>query len=52
MEFTTKDGKKMIGVLLNRYQAFEGDMRYILFADGKEYRCVKDGNGNLVEYVA
>lgn len=51
MEFTTKDGKKMIGVMLNMYPAFEGGMRYIFFAEGQEYRCVRDENGNYVEYV-
>lgn len=52
MEFTTRDGKKLVGVLLNMYPAFEGGMRYILFANGVEYRCIKDGDGNLIEYVA
>lgn len=52
MEFTTREGKKLVGVLLNMYPAFEGGMRYILFANGNEYRCIKDQNGNLVEYVA
>ena len=51
MEFTTKDGTKLIGTLVRQYSAFEGGMRYIFSVGNKEYRCVKDELGRYVEYV-
>ena len=50
--FTTKNGVQKEGYIIRQYTAFEGGMRYIFRTDNGEYRCVKDANGNYVEYVA
>lgn len=50
--FTDRNGNKLQGTLVRQYGAFEGGMRYIIDTGTREYRCVKDENGNLVEYVA
>lgn len=50
--FTTKNGVQKEGYLVHQYSAFEGGMRYIFRTDSGEYRCVKDADGNYVEYVA
>ena len=50
--FKTSDGVIMQGKLVRAYKAFEGGMRYILITANGEYRCVKDADGNYVEYVA
>lgn len=52
--FTTRNGEEKFGYLVNFYYAFEGGMRYIFRCedDGRDYRCVKDENGDFKEYVA
>lgn len=46
-----KSGNVIMAQLVRSYGAFEGGMRYIFKApNGAEYRCVKDENGNYVEY--
>lgn len=53
MRFTTKNGEVLEGKLVHQYGAFEGGMRYIFRTEnGREYRCIKDTDGNFVEYVA
>lgn len=51
VEFTTKNGEVLTGKIVHSYGAFEGGMRFIILSNGREYRCVKDSNGNFVEYV-
>lgn len=50
--FKTRKGDILAGRLIHSYSAFEGGMRYIISVEGKEYRCVKDGEGRLIEFVA
>lgn len=52
LQFTTRNGEKMDGVIVHQYYAFEGGMRYIFRTDNGEYRCVRDEDGNFVEFVA
>lgn len=49
---TTRNGENVEGQLIRYYGAFEGGMRYIFRTTKGEYRCVKDENGNYIEYVA
>ena len=51
MLFVTREGNVYDGILIHQYMAFEGGTRYIIRHDGKEYRCVKDDKGNIVEFV-
>lgn len=53
VKFITRDGEYMIGILMDKYVAYEGDMRYIysITCKGRDYICVEK-DGNLVEYVA
>lgn len=58
MIFKTRDGEvkegtlvRQYGVLVRQYGAFKGGMRYIVSVNGKEYRCVKDADGSMVELV-
>ena len=51
MIFKTRSGELKEGTLVRKYGAFEGGMRYIVSVNGKEYRCVKDADGNMVELV-
>lgn len=46
------NGKSVEAQLVRQYRAFEGGMRYIFRNYMGEYRCVKDSDGNYVEYVA
>ena len=48
-QFITKSGEYKTGLLWKQYKAFEGEMRYIIFCDGKEYRCIKNDKGEFVE---
>ena len=42
-----------MGRMVRSYGAFEGGMRYIFQVDnGREYRCIKNSNGEYEEYVA
>ena len=50
--FKTKNGVLKEGVIVRVYDAFEGGKRYIFRTDNGEYRCIKDADGNYVEYVA
>ena len=50
-KFTTKNGEVLQGKLVHQYGAYEGGMRYIFSANGKEYRCVKLITGEFVEYI-
>lgn len=50
VQFTTRDGIEMNGVMMRQYPAFEGGMRYIIVADNREYRCIQV-DGKYVEYV-
>ena len=50
-EFKTKNGEVLQGKIVKIYGAFEGDVRYIFSANGREYRCIKDSDGNYVELV-
>lgn len=52
VKFTTRNGEVLSGVVIRQYSAFEGGMRYIISVNGKNYRCIKDNNGNFIEYVA
>lgn len=39
----TKDNKIVEGVIIHKYKAFEGGMRYIIKTDdNKEIRCIYD----------
>jgi hypothetical protein len=51
---TLKNGTIIEAQFVRAYGAFEGGMRYIFksITDGREYRCVKESNGNYVEYRA
>lgn len=51
MVFRTREGNIHEGKLIRQYGAFEGGTRYIILYNGKEYRCVKDNKGNIVEFV-
>lgn len=51
MIFKTRDGEVKEGTLVRQYGAFEGGMRFIISVNGKDYRCVKDADGNMVELV-
>lgn len=44
VKFITKDGKYGVGMLLRKYLAFEGDMKYIILAEGREIRCHLENN--------
>lgn len=48
-QFITKDGIWKVGLLWTKYKAFEGEMRYIIFCEGEEYRCIKREDGMFVE---
>ena len=48
---TLKNGVVVEGYLVRQYGAFEGGMRYIFKTQNGEVRCVKNENGNYVEYV-
>lgn len=50
-KFTTHNGEVVEGTIVRQYLAYEGGMRYIFSTAKGEYRCVKDSNGNYVEYV-
>lgn len=49
MIFRARNGEIKEGSLVRQYGAFEGGIRYIILCNGKEYRCVKDADGNMVE---
>ena len=52
IQFTNRDGIRLVGRIIREYSAFEGGMRYIFeTADGRQYRCIKV-DGQYVEYVA
>lgn len=58
MIFKTRDGEvkegilvRQYGILVRQYGAFEGGVRYIISVNGKDYCCVKDADGNMVELV-
>lgn len=48
--FKTVDGILREGNLIRQYLAFEGGMRYIFESDNRQYRCVRNENGQYVEY--
>ena len=52
MNITLRTGEIVTGQLIRSYGAFEGEMRYIFKVGNKEVRCIKDTDGNYVEYVA
>lgn len=53
MQITLKSGEVVEAKLIRSYGAFEGGMRYIFRTQsGCEVRCIKDADGNYVEYVA
>ena len=52
VKFTDRNGNELEGKITRQYGAFEGGMRYIIDTGTREYRCVKDENGNFIEYVA
>ena len=49
---TLRTGEVVEATLVRIYGAFEGGMRYIFKTARGEVRCVKDADGNYVEYVA
>lgn len=49
--FVTQDGEKKEGLLIRKYEAYPGEMRYVFLADGIKYRCLKDKDGNYTELV-
>lgn len=52
VNFTTRDGDNVEGIIIRNYLAYEGGMRYIIVdISGREYRCVKDDDGNYIELV-
>ena len=51
VKFITRDGEYLTGILMDKYVAVEGDMRYIITCKGRDYRCVEK-DGKIVEYVA
>lgn len=51
-KFRTRDGEVKIGMMVRSYRGFEdGNMRYIINSGGMDYRCVKDADGEYVEFV-
>lgn len=44
------NGMVVAAQLVRQYGAFEGGQRYIFRTPHGEYRCVKDEEGNYVEY--
>lgn len=57
VNFLTKYGDEKTGKIVRWYSAFEGGVRYIVEADGVQYRCVwkfdeKENRNKLIEYVA
>ncbi len=50
--FITRNGESLKGTLIRKYTAVEGGERYIISCNGTEYRCVRNADGVLVEYVA
>lgn len=52
--FTTADGRFMVGNIVKQYVSFEGGMRYLVkcFDTGDLFRCVKDEQGNFIQFVA
>ena len=48
--FKTVDGTMREGYLIRQYVAFEGGMRYIFESDNRQYRCIRNENGEFVEY--
>lgn len=50
---TLRNGVVVTGWLVRQYGAFEGGMRYIFRTTNHgEVRCIKDEDGNYIEYVA
>lgn len=49
---TLKDGTIVEAEFVRAYGAFEGGMRYIFKTATKEYRCIRNADGNYAEYVA
>ncbi len=49
--FKNRKGVSILGRIVRSYLAFEGGMKYIITADGIDYRCIKDEQGNYVELV-
>lgn len=48
---TLRTGEQITGKLIHQYGAFEGGMRYIFKTQNSEVRCIKDEDGNYVEYM-
>ena len=44
------NGVSVVAQLVRQYGAFEGGQRYIFRTPNGEYRCIKDEEGNYVEY--
>jgi hypothetical protein len=49
--FATREGERLKGTLIRAYRAAEGGTRYILRSGGRDYRCVEDAEGSLIEYA-
>lgn len=52
MKIILKNGNVVEANMVRQYPAFEGGMRYIFRTPDGECRCIKDKDGNYVEYVA
>lgn len=51
-KFRTRDGEVKIGMMVRSYRGFEdGNLRYIINSGGMDYRCVKNADGEYVEFV-
>ena len=46
-----RNGEVVKGRLIRVYNAFEGGKRYIFQINKGEYRCIKNENGEFVEYT-
>ena len=51
-KFRTRSGEVKSGKIVHSYRGFEdGNMRYIVNSNGTDYRCVKNADGEYVEFV-
>lgn len=47
---TLANGEIITARFVRVYNAFEGGQRYVFWTPKGEYRCIKDENGNYIEY--
>lgn len=53
VKFTDRNNELRMGTIVREYQAFEGEIRYIIVDEinNREYRCVKVGEDEYKELV-